>query len=497
MLSSTLSYNVSLDRVLCLPAPDIAALLRGQLIAALPQVFIQKGWTFLLCPSAEPNHVSLEQQYRSPFLASAKISKLSSAPFLLEAWARCEHCLLIQDHDQLEALSSLTIWRKDWLEKALEQRQHLFLTFLRVYRITEFIPITNAPEKLGKFVSLPTLDKRFQTPLTIAASLPVLSNSVFEQRQQQLTELRPLLYPELENLQSMTAVLTATEPKAQILDRTIQEFLGWKSDRSRSSIGHQSWMQSITETGHSSDGHQFEKLVRQSLIQLGFENSNTNIKASLAPNATGGAGGLDVYCEAPYSLTGECKASRHERVPNSVSAQLIQLGNTHLGKEKFDQSIKVIFAAGDLTKDAEKAAVENKINVMRPQTLQRLVELQANHPGIVNLIELKPYLSEAPFGETADTEINRYIDGLEQKLKVRSHIIESVKLLSKPDRTQLEVTEIRTCYNIKFTDGASLELDNQTAYELLIELSSPLMGYLGRIQAGSLSSDRFYFLRDL
>lgn len=41
---------VSLDRALCLPAADIAALLKGQLIAATPKVSVQKGWTFALYP---------------------------------------------------------------------------------------------------------------------------------------------------------------------------------------------------------------------------------------------------------------------------------------------------------------------------------------------------------------------------------------------------------------------------------------------------------------
>jgi hypothetical protein len=499
MLKPILTDSVSLDRVLCLPAPDIAALLRGQLIAVLPTVFIQKGWTFLLCPSVESEQsLSLEQQYRSPFLPLAKASQLHAASFPLEAWAKCEQCILIQDPEQLEALSSLTIWHKDALAKMLEQRQHLFLAFLRTYRIPEFIPISSAPEKTGKFVGLLALGEQFHQPLSVTEILPILSDAVFVQRQQQLAELRPPLHPELEELQSAIAPLITTHPTAQKLDDTLQIFLGWKTYPLTSSVAcEQKWMKTITATGNSSDGHQFEKLVRQALIYLGFSNSNTNTKASLDPNATGGAGGIDVYCETPYPLVGECKASQHEHVPTSVSSQLIYLGNTHLGKDQFDQSIKVIFAAGDLTDAAEKVAVENQINIMRPETLQRLVEFQATAPGAINLIELKPCLATTPFGEAADDKINRYIDGLEGSLRVRSHIVESVKLLTRPDKTQLEVVEIQTCYNLKFAESPGQELDKQTVYELLIELSSPLTGYLGRIQIGSLNSDRFYFLREV
>ncbi|WP_198920685.1 hypothetical protein, partial [Anaplasma marginale] len=56
----------------------------------------------------------------------------------------------------------------------------------------------------------------------------------------------------------------------------------------------------MAKVGNSSDGNEFEKLVRKGLIKLGFGNSNTNPKTSLDPDATGGAGGIDFYCETPY-----------------------------------------------------------------------------------------------------------------------------------------------------------------------------------------------------
>jgi hypothetical protein len=110
----------------------------------------------------------------------------------------------------------------------------------------------------------------------------------------------------------------------------------------------------------------------------------------------------------------------------------------------------------------------------------------------------QPKLENSPFGVEADDKVNRYIDKVWQQLKIRSGVVQSVKYLTRPERKQLEVLEIRTCYNLKFADGnSSEELDTQTVHELLIELSSPLAGYLGRIRGSSLSSDRFYFLRDL
>jgi hypothetical protein len=43
----------------------------------------------------------------------------------------------------------------------------------------------------------------------------------------------------------------------------------------------------------------------------------------------------------------------------------------------------------------------------------------------------------------------------------------------------------------------SIELEDKELYDILIELSSPLTGYLGRIKEDFWKKDRFYYLRDL
>lgn len=496
--------TVSLDRALCLPATDIAALLHGQLIAALPSVPVQKGWIFSLYPLQNGNTFPMNQHYRSHILPLARsvISQQQAGTVEIEAWAKCEQFKVLYEVEQLEALSSLSIWTKETLKQALKQRQRVFLAFLRVYRVPGFVKVANnavTPDKLGKFVSLPTLDKQFDNSLKINQILPVLNDTIFSQRMNQLEALRPPLDPELEELQSLVAELAAVDLEAQYFEKDIKLFLGWADTViTKQTDPSLSWINSIVETGNSSDGYQFERLVRKSLIELGFSNSLNNPKASLDPEATGGAGGIDVYCDSPFPLVGECKASKHESIPNSVSAQLIHLGNTHLGNLQFNKSIKVIFAAGKLTDAAQLAAIGNEINIMRPETLKRLVEVKTKHQGAIDLLDLKPYLQRSPFGEGADEKVNQYIDLVLQKLRMRSHIVQSVKQLTKPEKRQLEVTEIMTCYNIKFAESNNLsELDKQTVHELLIELASPLVGYLGRIRGTSIDSDRFYFLRDL
>jgi hypothetical protein len=495
--------TILLDRALCLPAVDIAALLQGQLIVTIPRVSLQKGWIFALYPYIDLiNTSSIKQQYRSPFLALAEAKVMQPEPqsSTIEAWAKCEYCTMLHEVGQLDALSSLTIWTKDFLKTTLEERKHLFLAFLKIYRLPKSIEVTNqaiAAEKSGRFVSLFSLSKQFQEPLRVTEALPVLSDVVFDQRKQELKELRPFPHSELEALPSALSKLALITPKARVLEEDIKTFLGWSSESTKEQLSTDfDWIKDISTAGNSSDGYKFEKFVRKSLIELGFQNTLNDPKASLEPEATGGAGGIDVYCNIPYPLVGECKASKHENVPNSVSAQLIHLGNTHLGKQLFEQSIKIIFVAGKLTEPAQKATLENQMNVMRPETLQRLVELKVKHQGSINLLDLKSCLEENPFGEDSDLKVNKYIDKIWKEVKVRSEIIQAVKELTRPDKKQLAVMEIRVLYNARFAKHQSAELNDETTHDILIELSSPLTGYLGRVPGTSLHSDRFYFLRD-
>ncbi|WNZ26075.1 DUF1802 family protein [Leptolyngbya sp. NK1-12] len=498
--------SVLLDRVLCLPAIDIAVLLQGRLIAVIPKISVQKEWVFALYPCTRINDgASVYQQYRQHvFPLIDAVSQQQSQPVKIEAWAKCESCKLLYDVEQVDALSSLTIWAKEPLREAFKQRQNLFLAFLRVYRMPEPIEVSQeciSPEKLGKFVGLPALGQEFCKPLRVTQFLPVLDEAAFLQRKQHLEELKPPPYLELEELHSAVAQLAKVKPEAKVLAEDISTFLGW-SNIPETIIDpidpDLHWIKTIAEVGNSSDGHQFEKLVRKSLIKLGFSNSRDNMKASLDPEATGGAGGIDFYCDAPFPVVGECKATKSEKIPSKTPGQLLQLGKNHL-QEDYDPCIKMIVAAGELTQDAELTAVTHQMNIIRPETLQRLVEFKVKYPGAVDLLELKPILEKSPFGEEADTKLNQYVDNLEKNLRIRSHVVKALKRLAvvEPDRKQFEVTEIRVQYNASFAQNDGVVLDNQAVYEYLIELSSPLAGYLGRVKVSGISSDRFYFLREL
>ncbi|MBD2413157.1 DUF1802 domain-containing protein [Nostoc calcicola FACHB-389] len=457
----------SIPTALCLPASDIEALIQGRTIAALPKMFIRPGQRFALYPG-DPGESSVS----------------------IKAWAKCELCQILDETKPLDILSKLTIWTPQGLKEILRQQQHLFFTYLRVYQLPQLqeIPINpDIQEKLGKFVSLPN-------PLKVSEDKPVLTDRTFTQRKHQLENLQPPLHPELEELQSAIAQLSITNSAAQQLDNDIKIFLGWNSRKLQTlQDSDLVWISKIAEMGNSSDGHTFEKLVRRGLLKLGFRGSGLN------PDATGGAGGMDFYAEHPYPIVGECKATKTEKVTDGTPAQLLKIGMNHLGKFQYENSIKLIVAAGELNFYALRTATENQMNVIRPETLQKLVELQAHYKNSINLLELKECLQQSPFG-LAEDKVNSYIDKVEQSIKLRSQIIIAVKELSEQDNENSKathqnftVTEIRVHYNATHNP----KLTDEVVHDLLIELSSPLTGYLGRIKGSDWKSDRFYYLRNL
>lgn len=485
--------SLNLSTLLCLPAPDVRALGIGRSICAIPALFIRPGQKFLLCPTETiDNDLYLEDCYRSGFYSEAKIEFDSLKPDSreIEYWANCEKCTIVDSLDKVIAIESLSVWKKDWLNAKIEADGKIFLITLRTYKLGSSFTLTEeilSQGKIGKFLSLGRYSQALDT-------IPVLGNSVFSRRKEQLDKFIPSTHLALELLQSQVAELAIDNPLANLLNYDIQAFLEWQSPKQISKLDC-NWIDRIDSVGNSSDGNEFEKLVRRSFIYLGFGNSLANSKASLDPNATGGAGGIDIYCDSPFSLVGECKASKYENVPNCVSSQLIHLGNTHLGKDLFDRSVKIIFAAGKLTRDAQQAATQNHINIMTPATLQRLVTFKSQYPGAVNLYELEKCLRQEAFGQDADIKVNHFIDRLTQEISIRSHIVNVFKnYLDSQQVLELGIEQFYIVYNLS---APSRRYSEQELHEVLIELSSPLSGYLARNKGKDWKADRFYFLRYL
>lgn len=480
--------TVLLDKALCLPAADIVALLSGKLIAALPRVPIQKGWTFALYPYVELS-VSKENSYHSNHSNSAT----TQAP-VIKAWAICEQCVMLHSLEQIEALSHSTAWQKNDLKLALEQRQHLFLASLRVYRVpvpfTVDFEVTNSG-KFGKFVSLSSLLRSdfssFSLQSLISELLPVLNDRAFAQRKHKLENLEPPDHPELEELHDTIAQLAIANPIANYLKHHIAEFLGWSEAKSQNKAD-QAWISTINELATRSKesdddrksnyqaGTDFENVVRQGLAHLGFK---------VEEAYKGGAGGLDLFCSEPYPLVGECKSGKS--ITDRAVEELDRIGKRHL-EDDYKKATRLIIGPGLPTKNLQKSALISKTSIISAMTFQKLVELQAKHPGSINLIELKNHLQPGQ----SDAAIGQYIDTVLQSLQLRSYIVQIVK--DCLEKLKLESAEIAALHTAYVLSGAP-SLEKEDLYEILLELSSPLSGYLGRIRGSDWKSDRFYFLR--
>ncbi|MGF1933329.1 MAG: DUF1802 family protein [Nostoc sp. ChiQUE02] len=486
-----MSNLILLNTALCLPSRDVEALLQGRIIIALPRTFIHPGRSFALYPSATSiNVLPDEQYYKSNLLTITQkvITPISSETVWIQSWGKCELCQMLNNLESLKALSQLNIWTTKGLQEILLQRKHIFLAYLRVYLLSQPIEIPVNPQ--SQFIGLPD-------PLTVSVDLPVLNDRTFAQRKRQLEKLEPPLHPELEELQSAIASLSISQPAAKQLDDDIKAFLGWSSDKLiiKQPDPNLAWINDIAKLGDRSieqdegksnyqAGTDFEIIARRSLDFLGFR---------VEENYKGGAGGLDLFCSQPYPLVCECKAGKS--IPDRAVEELDRIGRRHL-KENYLQAVRLIIGPGKPTKNLKESAEISKISIINVMTLQKLVEFKAKYPGAINLVELQQYLEPGQI----DYRIDEYIDKAERKIKLRSQIITVVKELfeqdsesSKATHQSFTVTEIRVHYNVTHNP----KLTDEAVHDLLIELSSPLTGYLGRIKSSDWKSDRFYFLRDL
>lgn len=486
-----------------LPAFDVEMLALGKLIVVPFKQFQPEGKASWLYPCQQlPNNLSLEEYYQPEYLAKARNSwaKYSTYPIHLKFWARCEYQWRInpEQKDILPKIAQSTIWNLSALENIFQQQKVLKLLILRVYHLSKPC-IVNTPTDTGSFYWTKSEDIISNAN---EKDIAVVSDSSFSQRKKLILSGNISPYQNIEALQFQCENISETNRDIEKLNHDIKQFLGWYSVPPMPKLDKSlDWIKNIANVGNSSDGNEFERLVRKSFVEVGFSSYNTNSKANLDPDKLGGAGGLDFYCEYPYRVVGECKATATEKVSDGTASQLSKLGYKHLQQE-YNNCIKIIMAAGKLTKDAEETAKGNQMNVIRPETLQRLVELKAKHPGSIDLLNLKPYLEKEPFGEASNDKINEYIDKVEKEIKLRSHIIQLVKRhLEKTGATgakDAQVGDLCIAYLYDHPhDHPRQNLEERELYNILIELSSPLTGYLGRIKEDFWKKDRFYYLRDL
>jgi hypothetical protein len=445
-----------------------------------------QGEQYALYPGIISGNLPCDRSYRSSFLPVAQkaLDRLNSDKVLIKAWARCEGCQPLNDRESLQALSRLTVWTTEALQQTLLEKPYLFLAYLRVYLLPQ--PLEMPVHPSGNFVSLPK-------SLTVTDSTPVLSESIFAKRRQKLQKLEPPEHPELEELQSALVHLSTTNPKAKQLDAEIKIFLGWSSHKPVKPIKPDlAWTNTIAALGNRTKeldtdksnyqaGTDFEIVVRDSLEFLGFTIDYAH---------KGGAGGLDLLCSKPYPLVGECKAGK--KIPNDTAVQLLNLGTLRLkDKEILAKATKLIIGPGVPTTQLMDAAKIHGMAIMNPETLEKLVKLQSKYPNSVDLFKLKEYLKPGQ----SDDEVAKYIEQVEQEIKVRSHLLHILKTYQ--ENTGDERASVDVLSGAYSMSNPPKKLSPEELHEILVELSSPLTGYAGRIKGENLGRDRFYFLRDL
>ncbi|MEJ6481225.1 DUF1802 family protein [Nostoc punctiforme UO1] len=480
-----------------IPAFDVEMLTIGKLIVVPFNQFQKQGKVFWLYPSQKlPYNLSLEQYYQPEYLAKAKICSVQHTiyPIHIKAWARCElHWHINPEQKQLlPKIAESTIWQLSALEHIFEQYQVLKLLILRVYHLST-LSVVNTPVSPSAFY--------WNKPEDLINNAnendtPIVSEASFFRRKTLLLTGNLSSYTDIEFLQFQYEQMASKNPDAQQFNYEIKKFLGWTSEPHNEKLAQNlNWINDIAVLGNRSKeedeektnyqaGTDFENIVRDSLEFLGFTIDYAH---------KGGAGGLDLFCSKPYPLFGECKAGK--KIPNSTAVQLLNLGMLRR-PDLFNQAAKLIIGPGEPTTQLQDAAKRQGMAIIKPETLEKLVKLQSKHRNSVDLFKLKEYLKAGQ----SDEEVENYIDQVYANIRLRSQIITVVKELSEQDNQNLKathqsftITETRVHYNATHNP----KLTDEAVHDLLIELSSPLTGYLGRIKGSDWNSDRFYFLRDL
>ena len=448
---------ISIANGLRISATNLDALRSGAIVGAFSKTFLAINRSFALYPDLQVENSDL---------------------VTVDLWAECKSCESIDNTFDLLKLSQLTALPIEELESIFQQRASIFLVVLRVYKLSN--PIQVQQQSTGNFVPLPE-------SITIFEKIPILDDEQFQQIQDQSKDLELSIissqFPDIalddeDFLKINSNILSAETQEVIDEENQINDSLSWIKTISK--LGDRSIKEDKGKSNYQA-GTDFENIVKDSLEFLGFTIDEAH---------KGGAGGLDLFCSKPYPLTGECKAGKS--IPNGAVKQLVALGGAHLGVDKFiKSSVKLVIGAGNPTDPMLHDAQEWKVSIIKAMTLQKLVELKAKYDGAVNLFELKQYMQAGQI----DDKIHEYIQKVESDIKLRSHVVQTVKnfLLNN----SFKEVETNVIFGLYAGSNPPKSLSTEELKEILIELSSPLAGYLGRVEEDGKKCDRFYYLRDL
>jgi len=436
---------ISIVNGLRISATNLAALKSGEVVGSFSKTFLVPDKAFALYPDLQIENSDL---------------------VTVDLWAECKSCENIDITFGIPELSQLTALPIEELESIFQQRASIFLLVLRVYKLPNPIQVQN--QSTGSFVPLPET-------VTIYEKIPILDDEQFQEVQEPLIIVPEPPSDSFEEDDSFIIInpnpLPATLPISPLTNSPDINDLSWI--QTISTLGDRS-IETDTGKNNWQAGTDFENIVKRGLEFLGFTVDYTH---------KGGAGGLDLLCLEPYALFGECKAGK--KVPNDTAVQLLNLG-TLRRKDLFPKAVKLIIGAGTSTHQLEEAAKVHGMAIINAVTLQKLVELKSKYLGSIDLIKLRKHFVSGQ----SNKDIDKYIEKVTNAIKLRSHIVNLAKKANK----EFGIDYLSGVYD---NSGYPNSLEGKELYEILIELSSPLAGYLGRVKGNGENGDRFYYLRDL
>jgi hypothetical protein len=379
-----------------------------------------------------------------------------------------------RNQESRQVIVNLLKITEDDLNAIIQEFSHASLLTVRVYTFLSEISVQCYP-RLG-------LTKQEES-IAVTQYRPILDDHTFEQLCRNPTQPLNELAQRIPQLQT----LTLTNPQAEAFIATLQAHQQQKP-RPRFPIPDWITNQDIIKFGEGSiqeddsvhaQGTRFEKIVRDAMIFLGF---------SVDEYHKGGAGGIDFFISKPYPIIGECKSGK--RIPHDTPNQLVRLGITHLGTDWLTKAVKLIIASGTPNRNVIEFAQQADTCIMNHHTLQKLVSLHAQYPNAINLWELKKYLVAGK----AEEKIAQYLQQVRQSIVTRVFIVRLVKYLqNRSCKKYISLEAIEAGYALY----RQPPLNRSELLTILIELSSPLTGYLGRYVTTQPKSYYFYHLHDL
>lgn len=412
---------------------DLQAILTGNSIAVCLKNHPRRKLEFALCacPDTNPEYIPIH------------------------AWASLQNHEILIDDDAQKFLIHQTPWTWDDIRERRGNRSHLFIAALRVYQLPEPVNIPwneQHRDRLGAFIPLGGVE------IPTTTDHPVLDDISFNE---QLDHLKTRKVPDpieqcLERLKE--------PPKPVLIPDWVNTIV---------SLGDRSIEEDTGKSNYQA-GTDFENIVKQSLEFLGFTIDETH---------KGGAGGLDLYCSAPFPIVGECKAGK--KIPDTAAEQLYRIGVRNCGSPDAYKTIaKLIIGPGQPSKYLLDSAKAQSITIMNPETLESLIQLKTRYPGAVNLRELEPILKS---GDAS--KIQAYIDHAQRSIDLRRRVFNTLQTCqAHAQQDSFAPQDLIVPYSIQNRDSPITPNEIEA---ILIELSSPLLGYIGR------TGDRYYPIQPL